>query len=66
MTMNSGDPPLPSANADSASPEELTGAFAFPFAKTGEPLATTSVARLVERIVPASAIVVGAARGAHR
>jgi hypothetical protein len=43
---------------------DLAGGYAFPFANTGDPLATMSVARLVELIVPAIAIAVGAACGA--
>jgi hypothetical protein len=44
---------------------DLLGAIAFPFAHTGDPLATTSVTRLIELLVPAIAIALGAARGAR-
>jgi hypothetical protein len=44
---------------------DLIGAFAFPFANTADPLATTAAARFVELIVPAIAIAVGAASGAR-
>ena len=39
---------------------DLIGAFALPFANTADPLATTAVARLLELVVPAIAIAVGA------
>ena len=44
---------------------DLIGAFAFPFANTADPLATTAAARFVELIVPAIAIAAGAAGGAR-
>jgi hypothetical protein len=44
---------------------DLIGAFAFPFANTGEPLASTAAARFLELILPALAIAAGAVRGAR-
>jgi hypothetical protein len=44
---------------------DLIGAFAFPFANTADPLATTAAARFLELIVPAIAIALGAASAAR-
>jgi hypothetical protein len=44
---------------------DLLGAVVFPLAETGEPLAATSSARLLELLVPAIAIAGLAALGAH-
>jgi hypothetical protein len=44
---------------------DLIGAFAFPFANTADPLATTAAARFLELIIPAIAIALGAASGAR-
>jgi hypothetical protein len=44
---------------------DLIGAFAFPFASTGDPIAATAAARFAQLIVPAVAIAAGAARGAR-
>jgi hypothetical protein len=44
---------------------DLTGAFAVPFASTGDPLAATAAARFAALIIPAIAIAAGAAIGAR-